>query len=251
VTEIQTQLAKCFPIESQTSPTDKSFLLASIALMKEYNQYYSYVEIGSFLGGSLTPFLMDQCCTRVLSIDERERQQPDERGENFDYAGVTHNTMIENLLRHGIKTDKLQTFDGSVDALGLLGQEFDLAFIDGEHTDFACFRDFLWVLPMMKSDSLVMFHDSTLVYKSLRLIQLYLKKMALPFRFMKKADSEMSGIFFGKFAAARLLAIFGAEEAPEAFYASAETQVISYLVANRVEVSFSVKVKPPRTVAAF
>lgn len=247
----QAQLAKYFPIQSQTSSSDKAFLLASLSLMAEFKSNYSYVEIGSYLGGSLTPFLMDPCCTLALSIDERERQQPDERGAKFDYSGITHQTMIDNLRRHGINTDKLQTFDGSVDDFRPSGQAFDLAFIDGEHTDFACFRDFLWLMPMMKSDALVMFHDSTLVYKALRLIQLYLKKKAVPFRFMKKADSDMSGIFLGKFAEADLTAVFGAEENPKDFYASAEAQILKYLVANRVEVQWSVKINPPKTVSAY
>ncbi len=244
-------LLKYFPIESQSGPSDKAFLLASRALVSELKQNYSYVEVGSYLGGSLTPFLMDPLCTLVLSIDERERQLPDERGANFDYAGITNQTMIDKLQVCGISTDKLKTFDGSVDAMGSPAQTFDLGFIDGEHTDFACFRDFLWLLPMMNPDAIVVFHDSTLVYKALRLIQLYLRKSGLKFRFMKKTNSDMTALFFGKFAEVDLPAIFGAEDNPEEFYATAESTLISHLVTNRCEVQFSVKVNPPKTKPAF
>lgn len=251
MSELQVQLARYFPIESQTSQTDKEVILTVKSMVAKFKQNYSYVEIGSYLGGSLTPFLMDSSCELIFSIDERERQQPDERGAKFDYAGVTNQTMIDNLKKHGINTDKLQTFDGSVDAYRSSGQAFDVALIDGEHTDFACFRDFLWLLPMMKTDSLVMFHDSALVYKALRLIQLYLKKMEIPYRFMKKANSEMSIILMGEFAGIDTFAEFGQEEKEEDFYSSSETAIIQHLVKNRVEVQFSCKIVPPKTVTMF
>lgn len=247
----QNQLEKYFPIESQTSSNDKVFLLNAIKLANKRDNDYSYVEIGSFLGGSLSPFLMDTRCKLVLSIDDRERQQEDERGKKFDYAGVTHQTMIDNLKARGISTEKLKTFDGSIDTISLVYKPFDLAFIDGEHTDFACFRDFLWLLPMMKKDAVVMFHDSTLIYKALRLIQLYLKKSGLRFRFFKKADSEMSSIFFGECAEVNFSESFGEAEDLDKFYDTAETAIINHLVANRVVVQFSTKVIPLQTVPAF
>ena len=249
--ETQTQLAKHFPIESQTTPNDRKFLLASIVLVSGLKQHYSYVEIGAYLGGSLTPFLLDANCTWVLSIDERGRQQPDERGAKFDYTGVTHRTMIDKLTEHGISTDKLQTFDGSVDTFGPSAQTFDVAFIDGEHTDVACVRDFLWLLPMMKPDAVVMFHDSTLVFKALRIIQLYLRKLGLPFRFMKKTDSAMSAIFLGRFSQADIAAIFGPEENADEFYASSETALIHQQIKNRVKVRFTYEITPPMTISSF
>jgi hypothetical protein len=248
--EDQSHLAVSFPIESQTSLADKMFILASMAFVTKINKTYSYVEIGSYMGGSLTPFLMDSHCQRVLSIDDRGRQQPDERGVKYDYTGITHQTMIDNLQSHGISTDKLKTYDGSVDVMPPLGEQFDLAFIDGEHTDVACVRDFLWLLPMMMSNSLIMFHDSYLIYKALRIIQLFLAKSGLPFRFIKNPGSEMSGIFLGAFSTADLTATLGATENPEDFYSSAEAKLISHLIVNRVEMQFNYKIKPPSTKTA-
>jgi hypothetical protein len=52
--------------------------------------------------------------------------------------------MLDELHRSSISTDKLRTFDGSISELDdNYAVSFDLAFIDGEHTDEACFRDFL------------------------------------------------------------------------------------------------------------
>jgi len=246
----QAHLEKCFPIQSQTSLSDKAFILNAMALINQPGDDYSYVEIGSYLGGSLTPFLTDTHCKLVLSIDERERQQEDERGAKFDYVGITHKTMIDNLNAHGINTEKLQTFDGSIDAIKTPDNAFDLAFIDGEHTDVACFRDFLWVLPMMKPDAIIMLHDSTLIYKAIRLIQLYLRKLGLQFNFFKKAGSEMSGIFLGKFAKIDIPAVFGTEENPDDFYVAAETAIINHLIANRVVIQFNATVIPPKTIRA-
>jgi hypothetical protein len=245
-------LQNFFPIESQTSDSDKHFILASRLLVTEVRSSYSYFEIGSYLGGSLTPFLMDDRCTALLSVDERERQQPDERGLKFDYAGITHQTMIDELKSCGFDTYKLQTFDGSIDAYRPINEQaFDIAFIDGEHTDFACFRDFLWTLPLMRPDAIVMFHDSTIIYKSLRLIQLYLRKSGVRFKFMKKAGSEMSGFFLGEFSEVDLIGRYGPEENPDDFFDFAETTMIHYLILNRAKVDFSVSVEPPKILTAF
>ena len=64
---------------------------------------YKYLEIGSYLGGSLTPFLMDPACQLVLSIDDRGRVLPDERAINYDYTAVTTQSMLDNLHRSGLK----------------------------------------------------------------------------------------------------------------------------------------------------
>jgi len=169
-------LANLFPVPSQTSVDDKLFLLGSMRLARKKGSY-AYLEIGSFLGGSLTPFLMDTACKMVLSIDERGQVLPDERGIKYDYSEFTTQSMLDELNRHSIGTEKLRTFDGSIHSLtDNYTASFDLAFIDGEHTDEACFRDFLWTLPLMKSDAFIMFHDSSLIYKSLKLIMVYLDK---------------------------------------------------------------------------
>jgi predicted O-methyltransferase YrrM len=241
-------LARFFPVPTQTTDEDKTFLLAALGLMRRENATFSYLEIGSYRGGSLTPFLMDPGCDRVVSIDERGKALPDERGKNIDYTGFTQQDMIDGLHAHGIPTDKLTMFDGSIEHYDGAGSApFDLAFIDGEHTDAACFRDFLWTLPLMRPDSIVMFHDRTFIHNALRLIDIYLRKDGRPYRTIHKADSEMSAIAFGRYRTIDLVGWFGAEEPPDAFHPRAEFDMIRHMLTNRVKVEYTLTVVPPPT----
>lgn len=65
------ELVRWFPIPSQTSLADREFLLDIQDLVRLHSGQYSYLEIGSFLGGTLAPFLIDSSCRAVLSVDER------------------------------------------------------------------------------------------------------------------------------------------------------------------------------------
>ncbi len=69
-----------FPISSQTSEIDKRALLLVREAINGYLDSYNYLEIGSYLGGTLVPFLRDGSCRRILSVDKRGQLQPDERG---------------------------------------------------------------------------------------------------------------------------------------------------------------------------
>ena len=246
-----------FPIESQSSVRDKQFLLAARRLLGDFAPSYDYLEIGSFLGGSLAPFLGDPACKSILSIDERGKILPDERGALFDYAGITTQSMLDRLHQAGLATAKLTTHDGPIDTLPLSDRQFDLAFIDGEHTDQACFRDFLWALPMMKVDSVIMFHDSSLIYKALRLIALFLRKDGRPFAFFKNGNSEMSAVFLGDLSRCDLGRYFEAGEDCDDFYATSELAVLEHNIRNRVRnehgearlVSFAID--PPKPEKAY
>jgi hypothetical protein len=201
---------------------------------------YAYLEIGSFRGGSLTPFLMDPACKMVLSIDDRGRVNPDERGISFDYSEITTQSMLDELTRCGIGTEKLRTFDGSIDALiDNYTAAFDVALIDGEHTDEACFRDFLWTLPLMKSDAVIIFHDSTLIYKSLKLIMIYLEKTKTTYSFFKRSDSQMSALFFGKYCNVDHVEYCGTGEDWSGFFAHAEAWMIKWQCLNRARIRFA------------
>jgi Methyltransferase domain len=251
------EIAQHFPIESQSSDRDKAFLLAAKRLIGDVAPGYAYLEIGSFLGGSLAPFLVDPACASILSIDERGKTLPDERGALFDYAGITTQSMLDRLHQAGLPTTKLITHDGPIDTMALPERRFDLAFIDGEHTDQACFRDFLWALPMMKPSSAVLFHDSSLIYKAIRLIALYLRKEARPFVFLKQGNSEMSAVFLGDLARHDLGRYFEAGEDCDDFYASSELTVLEHSIRNRVrsgpdgEPLRSFTIDPPKAVKAY
>jgi hypothetical protein len=201
---------------------------------------YNYVEIGSFRGGSLSPFLMDPACKNILSIDDRGRVQSDERGISIDYTGMTTQSMLDELHRNNMNTDKLRTFDGAVNELDDTNTDsFDLAFIDGEHTDEACFRDFIWTFPLMKSNSIISFHDSGLIYKSLKIAMLYLDKVNVGYTFFKRDASNMSAFIFGEYRASDLIAYLGKEEDEVAFFAKSEADRIEAQCYNRARVHFA------------
>lgn len=233
---IETLLQHEFPIGSQTSATDRLTLLTIKNLLTAGGSY-KYCEIGSFLGGSLTPFLRDNNCSDLLSIDERNRQQPDERGAKFDYNGITHQTMVDNLLLHHMDVGKLRGFDGSVDKFPDNGIRFDGLFIDGEHTDYACFRDFIHGLKLMAADSIIAFHDSDLIYKALRMIQEFLLSQNTKFTFVKIKDSAMSVVLLGKYTDISPDKFFNVDHDLEGFYKTSEDNLLLSLIQQRFSLS--------------
>lgn len=56
-------------IPSQTSTADKRSLLAIHRTTAQKHNEFSYLEIGSHLGGSIQPYLLDDRCIKVYSID--------------------------------------------------------------------------------------------------------------------------------------------------------------------------------------
>jgi hypothetical protein len=213
-----------FPIESQTSTEDKRVILKVISLFENY----SYCEIGSFLGGSLTPHLKSSSCYDILSIDDRERIQPDERNINYDYSGITSQTMIDNLKKINLDLKKLKVFDQSIEHLPTFEKKYDLIFIDGEHTDHACFRDFLYSLKLVKDDGIILFHDSAIVYKGIQMCLVYLEANRIPHKFIKVTDSGMSILFLGSYS----LELFDIEDT-EKFYIDAENYRVSEIIKNK------------------
>jgi Methyltransferase domain len=233
--DYSTQLLTKFPVASQTSNIDKEILLALQRLLASVTGRYNYIEIGSFMGGSLAPFILDPKCKNAYSIDERERQQPDERGIMYDYGGVTSTTMLNELKKHGLRTDKVTVHDGSIESFRPGFQKFDMGFIDGEHTDEGCFRDFTWLLPVMKRNSIIAFHDNVLVYRALKLILIFLNARKIKHHIhTMMGGSCMSVIGFGKFAGGGLGEHLPVGVAIEDFYTSAEKEVMRFQILNRV-----------------
>ena len=148
--------------------------------------------------------------------------------------------MLDELHRKGITTENLNVIDGSINDTGVGDAGlFDLSFIDGEHTDEACFRDFIWTFPLMKPDSIMAFHDSSLIYKSQKLILIYLDKMKVVYTFFKRADSEMSALVFGKYRAASLEDYLGPMEDQTVFFANSEARRIKNQFINRLRPRFA------------
>ncbi len=242
------KLSKFFPIPSQSLVSDRAFLLKMIGVMKSLTNGLHYMELGSYLGGTLAPFLLEDSCETVLSIDERERQQPDERGVRYDYAGVTAKTMIDNLKKHDLPISKLRIHDGSIDTLPNQPAKFDLAFIDAEHTDEAVFRDYIYVMDHVKDDCIVMFHDSSLVAKGIVNVLTLARKNRSDgnMRFFKMSDSKMSCILFGKYAAIDCATSFGVEENFEAFLAKSSQYLLRQRIANQVTFKITYEIQDPK-----
>ncbi len=146
-------------IESQTSEDDKRSLLAVQAAVRDCVGTYGYLEIGSHLGGSIQPHLLDAACTRIISIDKRPSAQPDERGVEFAYADNSTLRMLQALQRVSPDLTKLRTIDGETSSLSCDAVEgpVDLCFIDGEHTDRAALCDFEFCLEAVDDRGAIVF----------------------------------------------------------------------------------------------
>jgi hypothetical protein len=84
-------------ISSQTTEDDKRSLLAIQNATREIYPNYNYLEIGSHLGGSIQPHLVDEKCAKIYSIDKRPLVQPDERGVNYGYPENSTQRMLDLL----------------------------------------------------------------------------------------------------------------------------------------------------------
>jgi hypothetical protein len=153
-------------IPSQSTDEDKRSLLACQAAVRELRAGYNYLEIGSHLGGSLQPHLLDPQCTQIYSIDKRPRSQPDARGYDWVYENNSTARMLENLRKVSDDVSKITTIDGDSRAIdpALIEERIDLCFIDGEHTDDAAVADFEFCLKVLSESGVIMFHDSQITY---------------------------------------------------------------------------------------
>ncbi len=156
-------------IESQTSEDDKRSLLAIQGAVRDRLGRYRYLEIGSHLGGSIQPHLLDEACMGIHSIDKRPAMQPDERGVEFAYVDNSTDRMRAAFEQVSPDLDKLVTIDGDTSSLSpdALGGSIDLCFIDGEHTDRAALRDFEFCLDAVGDRGAIVFHDASIVYNGI------------------------------------------------------------------------------------
>ena len=224
-----------FPVPAQSSDGDKLSFLKARDIMGGFGPY-RYAEIGSYLGGSLAPFLRDPLCEAVLSIDDRGRHQPDERGTTYDYTAITHQTMLDTLTRHGLPTDKIETFDGSVSEYPVTEARYDLLLIDGEHTDQACFRDFIHGEKLLKPDAVVMFHDTILILKAIEIIQEYLRAKGRRFVFFKVRGCAVSFILLDGYCDTGFADLFTPEPDMAAFARRASRTMLKYTLEHRTRV---------------
>ncbi|MEO6327006.1 MAG: class I SAM-dependent methyltransferase [Thermoanaerobaculia bacterium] len=198
-------------IESQTSENDRRSLLAIQEAVRERTSPYAYLEIGSCLGGTIQPFLLDDRCSHIFSIDSRPARQPDERGPDFDYP---HNstahmlTLLGRLSPEGAAKVRCWDADARDVPEDALLPRPSLCFVDGEHTDRAVQNDAAFCLRVLAGSGVLAFHDASVVYNGLFALLSKLERSATPFVAYHLPDSVFV-IELGEFSIHRSPAIAG------------------------------------------
>ncbi len=170
-------------ISSQSSDNDKQSLLACQLAARDLTDEYFYLEIGSYLGGSIQPHLLDEKCRRIYSIDKRPRAQPDERGVEFIYLNNSTARMLENL-KAVATVDKITAIDGDTRQIETaeIKDKITLCYIDGEHTDKAVMSDFKFCLGVLAENGAILFDDANIIYNGIADCIKYLEQSAVSFR---------------------------------------------------------------------
>src|ERR1700719_4564277 len=101
-------------IPSETTARDRRSLLC-LHLALRRRQRFTYLEIGSHLGGSLQALVVDPQCEHIISIDARPLSQPDQRlpsGATHAYDDNSTARMLALLAAvPGADVRKLHTID--------------------------------------------------------------------------------------------------------------------------------------------
>lgn len=161
-------------IHSQTWDCEKESLLNIQSTIREYE--YCYLEIGSFMGGSLQPHLLDPMCKLIYSIDSRKSQSNQKNNDlEFMMCGLK---KVQNDLR------KIITFecDARDISTNQINEKADFAFIDGWHSDEGVFSDFISCLDLCKENACIAFHDTFWVSNGILKIYDYLSLNRIKFK---------------------------------------------------------------------
>jgi len=183
IARMDTQVFAAVP--SQTSNGDKRSLLACQLAIRSSRTPYHYLEIGSYLGGSLQPHVVDPLCASIVSIDKRPTVHADQSGVTNTYAQNSTTRMLDNLRAispSGI--DKINCIDADaaeIDVAGIITPP-QLCFVDGEHTDTAVWSDYSFCRRVIASDGAIVFHDANIVYRGLFTIMQALRQEGADFR---------------------------------------------------------------------
>jgi methyltransferase family protein len=186
IADLDTSLFK--GIEAELNEDDRKSLLAVQKSVRETRRAYCYLEIGSHLGGSIQPHMLDHTCAKIFSIDKRPVLVPDNRGAPIEYSSNSTSRMLEllqNISPEGIK--KIVCFDSESESIRreLITEQPDICFIDGEHTDRAVVSDFEFCSSVIHRDGVICFHDSQLVLGGLSTIIRGLRRKKTRFNFLK------------------------------------------------------------------
>lgn len=176
-------------IPSQLSAGDVKLLRQVMSLFTDY----AYLEIGSYLGGSLHFHLTNPACVHAWSVDTRLTGDiRDERHLKYQYT-VTTQDMLSVLERNSIPTGRLTTIDGTV--RDMPDTLIDLVFIDGEHTNLAAWSDAEH--SMRFNPSVILFHDDWIVSEGIEQFADQLESQGQQFDVLKFENSDITGVVFG------------------------------------------------------
>lgn len=160
-----------------------------------------YLEVGSELGQSLLPALLDPKCIEVHSVDLRSPLgQPDERGRTWAYSSTTPQ-MFAELAKTASPEQlaKLRTYDTDT---AVFAQYFkvpaNLVFLDAEHTNAAAFQDFMNLQVMLPTDTIFAGHDSNLVFDAITNLAAMFTGLGIPFHLAYLPDVVFA-FAFGKY----------------------------------------------------
>jgi hypothetical protein len=145
--------------------------------VREARDSYAYLEIGSYLGGSLQQHLPDPRCRRIYSIDKRTR--------DARHAQNSERTMLDNLRTVAPEAiHKLTCFSMDTSAIppGSIDDAPDICFIDGEHTARAVLRDFAFCITVCARDAAIVFHDAGRTRRAIRECLRFLRREGRPYR---------------------------------------------------------------------
>ncbi len=171
-------------IPSQSTDEDKRSLLACELAVRELVPDYNYLEIGSYLGGSIQPHLLDDKCHRIYSIDKRPVSQPDARGFDWVYRNNSTKRMLAMLAQVSENTAKITTIDGDTRSIesDAITDKIHLCFIDGEHTDESVLSDFRFCLEVLDHNGAILLHDAQITYNGIAACLRHLEENAMKFR---------------------------------------------------------------------
>jgi len=167
VESLSTDLFAAIP--SQTSTQDRRSLLAVQRSTARRFGPFAYLEIGSHLGGSIQPYLLDPRCEQIYSIDPRPATQPDDRspGCRVGYEGNTTQRMLDRLQQ--VAPSRLaivRCFEADASQVdpARIEPRPHVAFIDGEHTRAAVLSDFGFCRRVLAPGGTIVLDDFPIVY---------------------------------------------------------------------------------------
>lgn len=153
-------------LDGQSAEWDRRALLALQAAAAAVYGSFTYLEIGSYLGGSLPALMQDPRCERVISIDPRTIVTPDARGANSVYEDNTTVHMVTRLMSlPGADMTKLTTLEADTATVSVsdLPARPAYCFVDGEHTLDTVLRDARFCADVLGGQGVIAFHDYALV----------------------------------------------------------------------------------------